>query len=41
MASLKSGTAHAGTNTLDDEVAFELVDGADDDDDRRPNGPPV
>ncbi len=27
-------TAHAGLDSLDDQVAFELRDGADDDDDR-------
>ena len=32
---------HPGADTLDDQVAFEFCDGADDDDEARPSGPPV
>ncbi len=33
-SAFEPGTAHAGLDSLDDQVAFELRDGADDDDDR-------
>ena len=33
MASFEPGATHAGTNPLDDQIAFKLGDGADDDHD--------
>jgi hypothetical protein len=32
LAALDTGTPHAGAHALDDQVAFKLGDGADDDD---------
>ena len=38
VAALEFGSTHAGTNSLNDQVAFKLSDGADDDHDGAAQG---
>jgi hypothetical protein len=41
MPAFQAGAAHPCSHPLDDEIPFKFCDGADDDHDGRPSGPPV